>query len=204
MYGSCFSRFELNIKHPWWHSQSLCLSPSNLPIALLLQGGSQAKEYVGYIPDIFPNDSENICLVYPWHIPDIRPSDSENICLVYPWHIPDIRPNDSEKICQTYFEIYLVYDTVCHIPGISRNMYDILHNCSYPRYIPRISNFYRFQTRMFSTQAGGISNIMALSFAYWAGVSICWVQERWWEKLIKEMADTKGDCGERIRGKPGA
>jgi hypothetical protein len=111
MYGSCFSRFELNIKHPWWHSQSLCLSPSNLPItALLLQGGheSQAKEYVGYIPDIFTNDSENICLVYPWHIPDIRPSDSENICLVYPWHIPDIRPNDLEKICQTYFEIYLV------------------------------------------------------------------------------------------------
>ena len=27
---------------------------------------------------------------------------------------------------RTYFEIYLVYDTVCHIPGISRNMYEIL------------------------------------------------------------------------------
>ena len=25
-------------------------------------------------------------------------------------------------ISQTYFEIYLVYDTLCHIPGISRNM----------------------------------------------------------------------------------
>jgi hypothetical protein len=27
-------------------------------------------------------------------------------------------------------------------------MHDILHNCSYPRYIPRISNFYRFQMKV--------------------------------------------------------
>jgi hypothetical protein len=143
--STCLPRFELIIKHPWWHSQSLCLRQSSLPIALLLQGGSQAKEYVGYIPDIFLNDSETICLVYPWHIPDIFPNDSEKICLEYPWHIPDIRQNDSEEISQTYFEIYLVYDTPCHIPGISRNMSGILHKWEYPRYIPRISNFYRFQ-----------------------------------------------------------
>jgi hypothetical protein len=108
--------------------------------------------------------SKGICRVYPWHIPEWLGKHMSGISLTYTrhttkWlgkhmsgisltysrHTPDIRPNDSEKICQTYFEIYLVYDTVCHIPGISQNMYDILHNCSYPRYIPRISNFYRFQ-----------------------------------------------------------
>ena len=36
--------------------------------------------------------------------------------MVYTWDIP------TYVISQTYFEIYLVYDTVCHIPGISRNM----------------------------------------------------------------------------------
>ena len=52
--STCLPRFELNIKHPWRHSQSLCLSQSSLPITLLLQGGSQAQEYVRYIPDICP------------------------------------------------------------------------------------------------------------------------------------------------------
>ncbi len=32
--STCLPRFELNIKYPWRHSQSLCLSrPSSLPIA---------------------------------------------------------------------------------------------------------------------------------------------------------------------------
>ncbi len=121
---------------------------------------------------------QRIYLVYTWYMSRI------NIYLVYTWYIPwfqylgfqtrmaraaaagsshstspSLRPNDdSEKICQTYFEIYLIYDTVCHIPGISRNMYDILHNCSYPRYIPRISNFYRFQMTVTVTGRQGISD----------------------------------------------
>jgi hypothetical protein len=36
--------------------------------------------------------------------------------VVYTWDIPNY------VISHTYFEIYLVYDTLCPIPGISRNM----------------------------------------------------------------------------------
>jgi len=48
-----------------------CMQTGQGPIIALQQaqgagpGVSQTKSYVGNIPDIFPNDSEKICLEYP-------------------------------------------------------------------------------------------------------------------------------------------
>ena len=59
--------------------------------------------------------------------------------MVYTWDIP------TYVISQTYFEIYLVYDTLCHIPGITRIMYSISFRSQlviyleYVRDIPDIS-----------------------------------------------------------------
>ena len=148
-------------KPPWWHSQSLrlCISPtwSSLPIALLLQGGSRAKEYVRYIPDICPNDSE-AQKEYIRHIPDIWVNASgrasESISQAYTRHHDMTKwlGKHMTDIYQTYSTRHIMMMTQCqcviityHRPGIyhDRNMYEILHNW----YIPRISNFkfYRFQ-----------------------------------------------------------
>jgi len=85
--------------------------------------------------------------------------------VVYTWDIPTC------VISQTYFEIYLVYDTPCHIPGISRNMSGIslpshLVIClEYVRDIPDIS----FPSHLGICQ-GYVRNIPDICFPSHSGI----------------------------------
>jgi hypothetical protein len=93
------------------------------------------KTYVWYIPDIYQIYDQVTRKTYVWYIPDIFQTYDQMTRKRYARHISRY----------TWYMTQCVIYQVCHIPGISRNMYDILHNWSYPRYIPRISNFYRVQ-----------------------------------------------------------
>jgi len=85
--------------------------------------------------------------------------------VVYTWDIP------TYVISQTDFGIYLVYDTPCHIPGISRNMSGIslpshLVIClEYVRDIPDIS----FPSHLGICQ-GYVRNIPDICFPSHSGI----------------------------------
>ncbi len=99
------------------------------------RGISQTMSYVRPGPGIYLAYDQMTWKTYARDISDIYQTyDQMPVTLkTYARHIPDI---------------YQTYDMmVCHIPGIYRNMYEtrMSHKWSYSRYIPRISNFYRFQ-----------------------------------------------------------
>jgi hypothetical protein len=127
--STCLPRFELNIKHPWWHSQSwsLCLSPSNLRIALLLQGGSQAKEYFRYIPDICPNDSERISQTYTRYIPYFKRIQHTSYILHAFTHTSPYNAIHILYYILHMYGIYLRYDHLCDVLEIcpTNDFYEI-------------------------------------------------------------------------------
>ena len=77
--------------------------------------------------------------------------------MVYTWDIPNY------VISHTYFEIYLVYDTLCPIPGISRNMSGI----SFPSHLVVCLEYVRdIPDKSFPSHSGicqGYSRHMSLS-----------------------------------------